>query len=183
MLEKKHIRQIIRHQRLQLSKIEARRLSEQICHHIQGLSIYQKAQQIAIYDAYANEVNLACLLAEKQKKFYLPKIEMNGFLNFYPYSVGDALILNGLIREPITTAPPIEINNLEVIIVPMVAFDPKGYRIGSGKGYYDKTLKTNINTCTIGVAYSFQAVPDTRHEAHDIKMNYVVTENGCFASG
>ena len=108
---------------------------------------------------------------------------MNGFLNFHPYSVGDALILNGLIREPITTTPPIEINNLEVIIVPMVAFDPKGYRIGSGKGYYDKTLGTNINTCTIGVADSFQAVPDTRHEAHDIKMNYVVTENGCFACG
>ena len=69
-----------------------------------------------------------------------------------------------------------------VIIVPLVAFDRRGYRLGYGKGYYDKTLEIirhkDPTIQTLGLAYMIQQVDELPAEAHDIKLDAIATEEG-----
>ncbi len=66
------------------------------------------------------------------------------------------------------------------IWVPLVAFDRSGYRLGYGGGYYDATLaalrKANPTLQAIGIGFSFQEVDKLPHEAHDVKLDMIVTE-------
>ena len=63
-----------------------------------------------------------------------------------------------------------------MIVVPAVAFDKNGYRIGYGGGFYDKFLSKIGNSIKVGIAYNFQIVNNIIPESHDIKMDYIVTE-------
>ena len=69
-----------------------------------------------------------------------------------------------------------------VALVPLLAFDKKNYRLGYGKGYYDKFLnkylKLNKNIITIGVAFSFQKYNKLPTSKFDVKLDYILTEKG-----
>ncbi len=65
---------------------------------------------------------------------------------------------------------------MELIVVPGVAFDRRGNRIGRGKGFYDRLL-TETKATTVGVGYDFQLVDDIDSEPHDVVMDLVVTEH------
>jgi len=65
--------------------------------------------------------------------------------------------------------------SIDVCIVPGVAFSEDGWRLGNGKGYYDKFLSENP-TLKIALAYEFQVLPEIPHEPHDVKMDYIVTQ-------
>ena len=62
------------------------------------------------------------------------------------------------------------------MIVPGVAFDMKGYRVGYGKGYYDKYLSEKKMISTFALAYTFQILEHVPSDAHDIKMDKIITE-------
>lgn len=64
---------------------------------------------------------------------------------------------------------------LDLIVVPGIAFDKRGYRIGFGKGYYDRFL-SDYTGIKVGFAYDFQVLESIPHESWDIAMNYIVTE-------
>lgn len=69
----------------------------------------------------------------------------------------------------------------DVLIVPMVGFDQKGYRLGYGSGYFDRTLATfSVCPITIGVAFEMQRLENVHPQLHDIAMHYVITELGIF---
>ena len=65
--------------------------------------------------------------------------------------------------------------DIDIVIVPGVAFDKKYNRMGYGKGYYDRFLK-DMTALKIGVCHSFQLVDEIPSEPHDIKMDMIVTE-------
>ena len=69
---------------------------------------------------------------------------------------------------------PVDKNLMDLVIVPAVAFDGKGGRVGRGKGYYDRLLN-GCNATKIVVGYPFQLIEEVPAEEHDIKMNYIVT--------
>ncbi len=71
-----------------------------------------------------------------------------------------------------TNATPYQ-GSFDVIIVPGVAFDKQGYRLGYGKGYYDRFLKDHANSFKIGLAYPFQVLDHIPHESHDIKVDFI----------
>jgi 5-formyltetrahydrofolate cyclo-ligase len=76
--------------------------------------------------------------------------------------------------------PPHEADLLEpdILIVPVVAFDDAGHRLGYGKGYYDVTLETlrsRRSILAVGIAYAAQRVPALPHEPHDQKLDWVLT--------
>lgn len=80
------------------------------------------------------------------------------------------------ILEPPTTAPIVPLNQLDFVLVPGVAFDPSGGRLGRGKGFYDRLLAETNNACMkCGVALEEQIVAAIPSEAHDISMNFVLT--------
>jgi len=72
----------------------------------------------------------------------------------------------------------------EALIIPMVGFDQKGYRLGYGSGYFDRTLVTySIPPLTIGVAFELQRLENVHPQIHDIAMQYVITETGIHQAG
>jgi 5-formyltetrahydrofolate cyclo-ligase len=74
----------------------------------------------------------------------------------------------------------------DVLLVPMMAFDKRGFRLGYGGGFYDRTLqelRTQKAIIAIGVAYAAQEVDSVAHDSHDQALDYVMTEKGLFSCG
>ena len=78
--------------------------------------------------------------------------------------------------EPDTACPIFPIAQLQLIVVPGVAFDRKGYRLGYGKGFYDRFLESCPNAIPIGLAYQIQVVENTFPEAWDVPVQHIFTE-------
>lgn len=99
-------------------------------------------------------------------------------LTFHLWEEGDTLGEGPyLLREP---APEAMVVTPSVLIIPLVAFNDTGYRLGKGKGYYDRYLEGQRKTqkiLAIGYAFEFQWVPDLPVEPFDQKLDFVVTEN------
>ena len=70
-----------------------------------------------------------------------------------------------------------DLGAVELIVVPGVAFDKQNNRMGRGRGFYDRLLKSTPNAVKVGVAYDFQMLDTIPVEPHDVKMNRVITEN------
>jgi 5-formyltetrahydrofolate cyclo-ligase len=106
----------------------------------------------------------------------LPRIdEKHAALSFRAWREGDVLVDNHhRIPEPRAEAKMV---TPDVVLVPLLAFDAHGHRLGYGGGYYDRTLAT-LRVIAIGVAYAGQEVERLPREAHDRPLDMVVTENG-----
>ena len=74
----------------------------------------------------------------------------------------------------------IEVKNIDIVLVPVVAFSRDGNRLGYGGGFYDKWFSKNPGTTKIGLAYSFQQFDNIIAEAHDIKLDFVISETNLF---
>ncbi|MEZ4439132.1 MAG: 5-formyltetrahydrofolate cyclo-ligase [Polyangiaceae bacterium] len=79
--------------------------------------------------------------------------------------------------EPALDAPLVA--SLDVIVVPGLAFDPRGYRIGYGGGYYDRALPTHPEARWLGVAFDFQLAADIPNTEHDVPVHQVITDTRC----
>ena len=98
-------------------------------------------------------------------------------LAFYPHRPGNAL-LEGPMRvlEPLPEGPAL---HPTIVIVPLLAFDDAGYRLGYGGGFYDRTLPTLLpSTVVVGLAFEAQQVASLPHNATDARLKQVVTEAG-----
>ena len=108
----------------------------------------------------------------------LPSISGKNNMNFNKWNILDPLKVNkyGML-EPFTSYENVVPS---VILVPLLAFDKKNYRLGYGKGYYDKYLnkflKINHNILTVGVAFSFQKYNKLPTSNYDVKLDYILTE-------
>ena len=80
--------------------------------------------------------------------------------------------------EPSPACPIFPIAQLQLIVVPGIAFDPKGYRLGYGKGFYDRFLANCPHAIPIGLAYQIQVVEDTFPETWDVPVQHIFTETG-----
>jgi len=83
------------------------------------------------------------------------------------------------IREPTETCPEIPLNRLDLILVPGVAFDLHGRRLGRGKGFYDQLLAA-VRGRTCGVAFDEQIVNEVPVEPHDVVLNCILTPSRWF---
>lgn len=82
------------------------------------------------------------------------------------------------IREPKTNLrPPVAKEMIDLVAVPAVAFDRRGYRIGYGGGYYDRFL-AGLNIPRIGLAFSCQIIPEAPVDTYDLAVRGIVTEQG-----
>ena len=83
--------------------------------------------------------------------------------------------------EPSEACPLFPIQHLQLIVVPGIAFDRKGYRLGYGKGFYDRFLMKCPHAVAIGLAYQVQLVEDTFPQAWDVPVQHIFTETGRIA--
>ncbi len=158
--------------------------SLEICKKIKSLKVWHTSQNIGFYSAINKEVNLEELIGEaflKNKKVFLPRTWLKEKkLTFHQiFSLSDLKPGTFNILEPSATAPIIDPLKLDLLFVPGVAFDLSKGRLGYGGGFYDRIL-IQTKAFKIGVAFSFQIFEKLPLEAHDQKVDLVVTESDIF---
>jgi len=132
-------------------------------------------KSIAIYWPMLYELDtrpLIKLLLEKKIDIYLPSISSNQ-LKFFQWKLNDTLIFNRLkFYEPKQKSIK---KNPSLILVPMLAFDKNGFRLGYGKGFYDRFFEKNKNLFYLGYGYEFQEVNYLPSEHFDLRCNTIIT--------
>ena len=137
-----------------------------------------KGKIIGGYYPYNYEVDAIKILEKFETLDYkvsLPKIKKNSQMDFFYWSRKDPLIINKYgIPEPSSN----KVVYPNILLVPLVAFDKNFNRIGYGGGFYDRyinKIKMIKKIVTIGLAYSFQKVKEIPVNEHDIKLDFIVT--------
>jgi 5-formyltetrahydrofolate cyclo-ligase len=146
------------------------------------LNFKKKDLRLALYYPSNFELNVLKFLDTnfmKNKKILLPAVERKNNMNFFSWKKNQALLVNkfGMLQPQKTES---KIPNL--IIVPILSFDKQRYRLGYGKGFYDRYLNRYLNKfnniLTVGVAFSFQKRHKLPRDKKDVKLNYIITEKG-----
>ena len=84
------------------------------------------------------------------------------------------------LREPAADNPEVPLDQIDVMVIPGLAFDSTGTRLGWGKGYYDRALALT-RAVRIGYCFALQIVPHVPRESYDIPMHHLVTEDGALS--
>jgi 5-formyltetrahydrofolate cyclo-ligase len=160
-------------------------VDQEICRQITTCRAYRAACQVFGYMAVRSEVSLATLFDDARharKRMYLPRVAHDGSLNYISWRVGDPLIVGSRGQlEPTIGAAPLGAPSL--ILVPGMAFDEMGRRLGRGGGCYDRGLPWLEGVGpTIGVAYEMQIVARIPCGEHDRSVQWIATESGMRAA-
>ncbi|MCR5215837.1 MAG: 5-formyltetrahydrofolate cyclo-ligase [Lachnospiraceae bacterium] len=178
-LAKKELRRSISKKKKELSADEILIRSERIFKHLQECEEFIKADEIYAYMNYNAEVHMQSLIErlwEQGRKVYLPKVEGEE-MNFYEvHSMKDLASGCKGILEPVEDCNK-ALNPRGVMIVPGLAFDPMGGRIGYGGGFYDKYLERYPEFFTIGLGFDFQLVSQVPRGEWDRGLDLVITES------
>lgn len=187
MLTKSDLRKKIRAQRSELSLDEVRFATKKISEKIIQHPLFLQAKKIACYIANDNEIELSDIINQSyqlKKEIYLPVMSDQNNMLFYEINAETKFKKNKFkIDEPIIdNQKPISPEALDLILIPLVAFDVHGNRLGRGAGYYDRALQSLRNqshqkkTYLVGVAYAFQKIDCVPTESHDVPLDWVITE-------
>jgi 5-formyltetrahydrofolate cyclo-ligase len=149
-----------------------------ICDKVMAIQEWQKADTVCLYMSTTEEVDtkplLAAALTEK-KQVVFPRVEHERLVLHQIRSIKDFTRGAYHIFEPKKTTGIIDPKSIDLYIVPGVVFDRNGYRLGWGKGYYDKLL-SGIDAPKVGFAYACQVIAELPHTSYDVPMTMVVTE-------
>ncbi len=166
--------------KLKLQKeADRNRKSRRIKEKLLKAAVFKKAKKVMFYVAFGGEVETTEMIKEARKsgKIIAVPVCMANRISIRP------CILNynaGLIKGPYGVLEPavkryLSLDELDLVIVPGVAFDKKGNRLGRGKGCYDSFLKKiPRDTPSIGLAFDFQILPSLPTEAHDVGVQQVL---------
>lgn len=178
--EKKELRKIIRSLKAGYTAEERLKKSLPIERKVLQLPQIAEAQTILLYHALPDEVNTSLLLEQLSNR------RMGNKRIALPVVTGDILILKEYIPEMMesgynkilepSTQDVIDPSEIDLAIIPGVAFDKAGNRMGRGKGFYDKLLPY-IKCTTVGLAFDFQMVERIPCEEFDKPLDMVITED------
>lgn len=173
-MDKKELRANIKLLKKQYTKEQLFEQSDIILSKLEHHPDFQKAHIVMIYSALPDEVQTHDFLAKWRhiKKIILPTVVGDDIIPVElaentDFAVGDFNILEPQ-NKPYT-------GNYDLIVVPGVAFDKKGNRIGRGRGYYDRFLCKHPNVRRIGICFDFQLVDAVPTEPNDIRMDEVIS--------
>ncbi len=144
----------------------------------------KKYYKLALYYPSNFELNVLRILefsSISAQDILLPVTDKKNFMNFFSWKKNDVLFVNEFgILEPTKTKTKVP----DVMLIPLLAFDKSKFRLGYGKGFYDrylnKYIKKNKDILTIGVAFSFQKHHKLPFNKHDMKLDFILTEKGIF---
>jgi len=139
--------------------------------------LFQEAQNILLYHPLPHEPNLLALLEKRSHRFFFPRmhgdeLELYEWFPEAPWITGPHRV-----QEPNPNAWRLaSISEIDLALIPGIAFDPQGHRLGRGAGYFDRFLgKPECRALKVGIAWSWQILPKIPSESHDVKMDFVVT--------
>lgn len=183
-LQRQDIRQHVRHLRRALTDDQQENAADLLAEHAINLAPITEAQNVALFLSVDGELNTRPLIAklwQQRKQVYLPVLHpfSPGNLLFLRYTPETSLTLNKL-RIP---EPPLDIRHLitldqiDVMMVPLVAFDRQGQRLGMGGGFYDRTLQNwkQHGFLPVGLAHDCQLVDALPVAEWDVPLPAVLT--------
>lgn len=159
--------------------------SQKITEKLLSMNCIKDANTIMLYLDFNNEVSTDSLIKKLLNlgKIVSSPITLKEERKLIPSQITD--LKNGIqygaynIREPKPEcSPAINIKDLDVVIVPAVAYDKNCYRLGYGGGFYDRFLENlRKDAVTIGIAFDLQIFDEVPKEPHDAQLDYIVTES------
>ncbi|MGC8852826.1 MAG: 5-formyltetrahydrofolate cyclo-ligase [Hydrogenobacter sp.] len=184
LLKKSELRREFLNKRDNISEEERSIYSERIKAKIKNLKEFKEAKSVLLYCPIRKEPDLTSLIWESlasKKLVLLPKVEGQELKLYSITSQEDIKPGAFCIPEPVggKEFPP---HDVELAIVPGVVFDRRGYRIGFGRGYYDRLLQKIVGV-KMGVAYSFQVVEELPTDEWDQPVDVLVTESYILKGG
>ncbi|MFN3813122.1 MAG: 5-formyltetrahydrofolate cyclo-ligase [Aquificaceae bacterium] len=181
---KKELREHFLNKRDEMGEEEVRLFSERINERIRSLPEFKKAKKLLLFCPFKKEPDITPIFLESTysgKETIFPKVDKNE-LRLYKVDSMEAFKRGSFcILEP-QYGEEINPEEVELAFVPGLAFNIKGYRIGFGKGFYDRLLK-KIRGVKVGVAYSFQMVEEFPTDEWDQPVDFIVTEEYVIEKG
>jgi 5-formyltetrahydrofolate cyclo-ligase len=178
--QKKQLRKQFIKKRLQLSPTQWQKKSDRLCQNLIDSQIFRQAKVVLSYVSFKQEPDLSLLHQQADVIFGLPHCQGKSLI-WHQWQWGDKLQKNSYgISEPFSDSPLIDINTVDLILVPAVMGDRKGYRLGYGGGYYDRMLELPSwkNIPTVGVVFDFAYVSELPQEPWDKSLYCICTESG-----
>ena len=183
--QKDDIREEYKQRRVEMPIEERHRRDEAICHVAEGLVSFRYAEYVLLYAATEGEIDvnaIAELALEKGKKVCFPRCDKKTHtMTYHMVNSLDELAVDSYgILEPAEDAPiyePEKDTGAAVCFVPGLVYDKAGYRLGYGKGFYDRYLSA-FSGCTIGVVYSDYILPVVPRGRFDVSVDILLTEKG-----
>ncbi len=193
MVYKPEIRDKMLRRRKQLEKVSIIQASQAVAAVVVMQKEFLEAKHIAAYIPIQNELDTHSIIHAAEslhKNLYMPafrekKPEHADALAFFPYQLGARLNASQGFLQPSQSVVH-EAKDLDLIFIPMVAFDAYCNRLGRGAGHYDRTLAflnaghSAKKPFLIGLAYEFQKIPPFKFEKWDVPMDMVITEKSIY---
>lgn len=180
-MEKQEIRELFKRKRLELSPGELDTRSEEVCNLLfTHFQLSGKTMSMFLPIERLKEINTYLILEKGislDVKIALPKMNSETqSLRHLLFESHSQLEMNSLgIPEP-KNGKAVKIKDLDIVLVPLLAFDDRGNRVGYGKGYYDKLLRKCSPTCTfVGLSLFEETAVIDNVEQHDIRLHYCIT--------
>ena len=160
-----------------------RQKCDRICTHLNQWSTFQSARTVLAYCSFRNEPDLSPLLAQ-QRSWGLPRCQGKDLIWHRWFPTCSWPLRSGTygITEPDPTSPTVDPHKVDLILVPAVACDVRGYRLGYGGGFYDRMLTYPHwqGKPTIGIVFEFARLPKIPKNSWDRPLSGICTESGLF---
>jgi 5-formyltetrahydrofolate cyclo-ligase len=177
---KRQLRRSCRQIRQEVSEAIRQSASRSICGWIDSWPVFQHSSVILTYMPMSCEVDLTSLLeSHPQKRWALPRIipEEDHRMVFHPYHP-DRLALHPYgMAEPDPDLPVVPPDEVQLALVPGLAFDRMGRRLGYGGGYFDRFLR-DFRGVSLGVVFQALLLDCLPCDEHDVPVQWIVTEEG-----
>lgn len=179
-MDKKELRKVLLEKRRNIPKEKKAKYDKEISEKIISSDYFKKAEQVLVFASTDEEFDTRYIIErcrfEHKRVFYPLCLDRDGNMKFYKVdSVGDLEVGMYGILEPKNTCKPYRPKESDIAIVPALSVDKRKYRIGYGKGYYDRFLK-NFNGVSICPCYSEMCAENLIADEYDIKVSHVATE-------
>ena len=175
-MDKKELRRSIRERKRAMTEEEIVSRSEKLGVLFAQSEAYKNAKTIYGYLPYNQEVRTVPMLEQALKdgkKVAVPKVYGDEMKFLYLDDLTKVSKGYAGIPEPIADGPVAD-DETALVLMPGLAFDPAGHRIGYGGGFYDKFLAAEPNHPTLALCYEFQMLPELHTEEHDIPVDTVL---------
>lgn len=175
-MDKKELRRTIRERKRAMTEEEIVSRSQKLAALFLASEAYQNAKTIYGYLPYNQEVRTVPMLEQALrdgKRVAVPKCYGDEMKFLFMEDLSKVEKGYAGIPEPIADTPVAD-DETALVLMPGLAFDPQGHRIGYGGGFYDKFLAAEPNHPTLALCYEFQLLPQLETEEHDIPVDYVL---------